>query len=446
VTSVPAEPGEPVDLQPPPDVRRIARRLQDAGFEAWAVGGAVRDALAGGHPKDWDLTTSAHPGVVRRLFKRTVPIGIEHGTVGVLGRDGHLYEVTTFRRDVETFGRRARVTFSETLEEDLERRDFTINAVAWDPISGELRDPHRGCEDLRERLLRTVGDPARRFEEDYLRVLRALRFAGRFSLRIDPATWSALRAAVGFLHGLSAERVREELLKLLRELDRPSESLSLYESAGVLRELYPELQECVGVADMHNGGDVWSHLLATTDAVPRHRTRLRLAALFHDLGVPESGPGADHAAAGAAMARGILQRLRSSNEEIDLVIHLVAQHADFPATAATDPEIRRWIRRVGADHLPDLFRLRFAAHRARGRREPPRELLDLLRRVRSLLRRRPPLAIVDLAVGGDDLRRLGIPPGPLYGEILRDLLERVTDDPELNQPERLREIVRQRIG
>src|SRR5690606_27017200 len=173
---------ETVDLRPPGAVRWIARRLESAGFETWAVGGAVRDALRGEHPGDWDLATAARPGDVRRLFRRTVPIGIEHGTVGVLGKDGHLYEVTTFRRDVETFGRRARVAFADTLDEDLGRRDFTINAVAWHPLRGALHDPHGGVRDLREGVLRTVGDAAARFAEDRLRVLRALRFAGRFDL------------------------------------------------------------------------------------------------------------------------------------------------------------------------------------------------------------------------------------------------------------------------
>jgi tRNA nucleotidyltransferase (CCA-adding enzyme) len=430
----------------PPDVLRIARRLREAGHEAWAVGGAVRDALAGLHPKDWDLTTSAHPGTVRRLFRRTVPIGIEHGTVGILGQDGHLYEVTTFRRDVETFGRRARVTFSSTLEEDLERRDFTINAVAWDPLTGELRDPHGGAADLDRRTLRTVGDPERRFSEDYLRVLRALRFAGRFSLTIEPRTWEALRGAVGFLHGLSAERIREELVKCLRELPRPAASLVLYQRSGALRELYPELEGCVGVPDPLGAADVWTHLLRTTDAAGRHRGRLRLAALLHDVGVPVAGADPRHAAVGAALARGILQRLRSSNEEVDTTIHLVAQHADLPESSAGDAELRRWIRRVGPGFVPDLFRLRIACWRAREASGAPSELLALLRRVRRLLRARPAVAVSDLAVDGGDLRELGLPPGPLYGEILRDLLEQVTDDPALNEREHLLEIVRRRIG
>lgn len=440
------------DLHAPRDVAWIASRLEDAGFSTWAVGGAVRDALAGRPPGDWDLTTAARPGDVQRLFRRTVPVGVDHGTVGVLGRDGRMYEVTTFRRDVETDGRHARVRFSDTVEEDLLRRDFTINAVAWHPRTHEVRDPHGGMADLLGGVLRTVGEPAERFREDRLRVLRALRFAGRFGLRVEAATWAAARAAAGELPLLSAERVREELLKTFKDVARPSDSLRLYEASGALASLYPELQACVG-ADDGEGGDVWSHLLAVTDRVPRHRPLLRLAALLHDVGKPrtraeEPGGGArfpGHAGAGAALARELLRRLKFSNAEADRVVHLVAQHADLPAPAAPAPEVRRWLRRVGREHAWDLVRLRIADGRARGSAEMLAGAAALRGRVRRLLGEGTPLELGDLAIGGEELRALGLPPGPLFGEILRDLLERVTDDPSLNTREALTEVVRRRI-
>ncbi len=440
------------DLRPPYDVVRIARRLEEAGFSAWAVGGAVRDALAGHRPGDWDLTTSARPGDVRRLFRRTVPVGIEHGTVGVIGKDGRMYEVTTFRRDVETDGRRAKVSFSDTVEEDLERRDFTFNAVAWHPLTREVRDPHGGMGDLRRGVLRTVGDPAERFREDRLRVLRALRFAGRFGLRIDPATWEAARATAPHLQELSAERVRDELFKVFREVERPSDSLRPYQGAGVLAVLYPELERCVGAPD-DSGEDVWSHLLRTVDEVPRSRVIVRLAALLHDIGkplVPRSADGGfpRHAAAGAAAARELLRRLRCSNAEIDTATHLVAQHADLPAADAPLPEWRRWLRRVGPEHARDLLRLRIAGCRARAAAAPGSVAFDRARlaAARRVLRERAPTGVGDLAIGGEELRALGLPPGPLYGEVLRELLERVTDDPSLNRRETLLEMVRERIG
>jgi tRNA nucleotidyltransferase (CCA-adding enzyme) len=423
------------ELPAPREVRRIAERLAGAGFETWAVGGAVRDALAGLPPGDWDLTTAARPADVKRLFKRTVPIGIEHGTMGVLGKDGHLYEVTTFRRDVETFGRKARVVFADRLEEDLDRRDFTINAVAWSPLTGEVRDPHGGASDLAERVLRTVGDAGERFREDRLRVLRALRFAGRFDLTIEPGAWSAVRASADQLGSLSAERVREELFKVLA-LPRPSVSLRLYERSGVLAALYPELQACVGVT--YGDGTVWDHLMEVVDAARPHRISVRMAALLHDAGRARPD-GREHAAAGAAIAREVMTRLKASNPDRDRVSHLVAQHADAPSPRSHDPELRRWIRRVGLEYLRDLFRLLVAD--ARARRADPTELVRFWRRTRRALRMRPPLDTTELAIGGAELRSLGLPAGPLYGEILRDLLEKVTDDPSLNRRDKLIRIV-----
>ena len=429
-------------LRPPAEVRRIARVLADAGHEAWAVGGAVRDALTGHDPGDWDLTTSAHPGEVRRIFRRTVPIGVEHGTVGVIGKDGVMYEITTFRRDVETFGRKARVAFADSLEEDLQRRDFTINAVAWNPLTGEIRDPHGGVTDLRDGTLRTVGEPGERFAEDRLRVLRALRFAGRFDLRIDPATWEAIVASADKLDQLSAERIREELMKVLA-LPRPSVSLRLYASSGVLRALYPELQACIGT-EGGAGEDVWSHQLRVTDAIARHRGTLRLAALVHEIGRPVASVG--HAGTGAAIARELLRRLKASNARIDRVVHLIAHHADLPAPTAPSSALRRWARLVGRDFLPDLFRLRIAHYRPGGIDSDRDTLLALMRRVRQLLREAPPLELSDLAIGGAELRALGIPPGPLFGQILQELLELVLDDPSLNTREQLIEEVQGRIS
>jgi tRNA nucleotidyltransferase (CCA-adding enzyme) len=445
-----ARPAGAVELNPPAAVRRIVQLLEEAGFSTWAVGGAVRDAFAGNPPGDWDLTTAARPRDVRRLFRRTVPIGIDHGTVGVIGEDRRMVEVTTFRRDVETFGRHAVVAFADTLEEDLQRRDFTINAVAWHPLTGEVRDPHGGVPDLRERVLRTVGAPAERFAEDRLRVLRALRFAGRFRLRIDDATWAAAAATAPALHELSAERVREELLKVLREIDRPSLSLRLYQECGALRFLYPELEACVGVAD-RGGTDVWSHLLASADELPRYRPLLRLAALLHDAGKPAVVEGEDgeptfprHAEAGAALARGLMRRLKASNADADRITHLVAHHHGLPEPDAPDPAFRRWAALVGREHVRDLVRLRLADRCARGDRV--RETIASARRLRAVLHRHPPLTLAELAIDGADLRRIGIKPGPRFGEILKALLDRVLEVPSLNQPEELLRIVEEEMG
>ena len=437
------------DLRPPPEVVRIARRLEDAGFSTWAVGGAVRDALAGhGEGKDWDLATAARPRDVQRLFRKTIPVGVAHGTVGVLGADNRMVEVTTFRRDVETDGRHAKVSFSDTVEEDVQRRDFTINAIAWHPRTHEVRDPHGGLGDLRAGVLRTVGDPRERFREDRLRVLRGLRFAGRFGFRVAAETWEAARESAPELPNLSAERVREELLKVLKEVPRPSDSLRLYEASGALATLYPELQACVGVMD--GDEDVWTHLLRTADAAPASRIQLRVTALLHDVGKPRTADGAGfraHAAAGAALVLRLMTRLKFSNAERDFTTHLVAQHEDLPRPQASDAEVRRWLRVVGRAYVHDLLRLEL--YNAEGRSavdaERVRAAEALRRRADAVMRAGAALDIGDLAIGGAELRALGIPAGPRMGRILRDLLERVTDDPSLNTADALTELVRAEV-
>ncbi|HET7234200.1 MAG TPA: CCA tRNA nucleotidyltransferase [Longimicrobium sp.] len=437
------------DLRPPGEVVRIAQRLEDAGFSTWAVGGAVRDALAGhGEEKDWDLATAARPRDVQRLFRKTVPVGVAHGTVGVLGADNRLVEVTTFRRDVETDGRHARVSFSDTVEEDLQRRDFTINAIAWHPRTHEVRDPHGGLRDLRAGVIRTVGEPRERFREDRLRVLRALRFAGRFGFRIDPGTWQAAMEAAPELPHLSAERVREELLKVLKEVTRPSDSLRLYLEAGALAALYPELRACVGVMD--GDEDVWTHLLRSADATPPSRIPLRLTALLHDVGKPSTqGDGAfrGHAEAGAARVMGMMTRLKFSNAERDFTTHLVAQHESLPAPEASDAEVRRWLRVVGRAYVHDLLRLEI--YNAKGHAEVDddrvRAAEALRRRADAVMRAGAALEVGDLAIGGADLRALGVAAGPRMGELLRGLLERVIEDPKLNTPDALTEIVRREL-
>src|SRR5579884_3267601 len=214
-------------LDPPAAVLEIADRLEEAGFEAWCVGGAIRDAFLGHPHLDWDLATSATPDKVRTLFgaRRTIPVGIEFGTVGVLDRSGVMHEVTTFRRDVRTDGRHAEVEFGVSLDDDLARRDFTINAIAYSPRRDELRDPFGGRADLARRVVRAVGDPEARMREDRLRALRAIRFAARFDFSIHPATYAAIESSAPYLGRLSAERVKQELDKTMEQVARPSRAL-----------------------------------------------------------------------------------------------------------------------------------------------------------------------------------------------------------------------------
>jgi tRNA nucleotidyltransferase (CCA-adding enzyme) len=440
--------GDIVDLAPPRAVREIAERLRRAGFQAWAVGGAVRDRLLGLGGGDWDIATSAPPHDVRHVFRRTVPLGIEHGTVGVLASDGVLYEVTTFRHDVETDGRHAVVAFATTLEEDLARRDFTFNAIAWDPVSGELRDPYDGLRDLRQARLRTVGDPAARFAEDYLRVLRALRFAGHFVLTVDPAAWQAIVAAVPQLDRLSAERVREELFKILGRTRPASAALQLYAESGVLARIFPELAATVG---LDSGGqlDAWRESLAAVDALPPTRPLLRLAALLANVGMPAARSRdlrggwrfTGHETIGARRAEEIMQRLKASNADTAHVVALVRHQSDLFPPDAPDAGVRRWLRDISTERVRDLFRLRIARWRARREEGGLRDLVARWRHAHRILLERPVLAVHGLAIDGTDLKRLGLEPGPRFGEILRELLERVIDEPALNERERLIAIV-----
>lgn len=436
-----------MEIRVPPAVRWIVTTLEEAGYETWTVGGAVRDAVAGRPSGDWDLTTRATPEEVRRIFRRTVPVGMEHGTVGILARDGVLYEITTFRRDVETFGRHATVAFAETLHEDLDRRDFTINAMAWHPLRRELCDPHGGAADLGARRLRTVGVAADRFREDYLRILRAFRFAGRFGLQVDEGAWDALAGLVHHLRELSPERVREELWKVLSGDPDPTRALELYRRSGALDVLYPELQRVTAL----DGGEAWADTLRVVAAVSPLRPALRLAALLGELGTPgphpddpalphEHGPAPDPPRL-RAMARSaaLLTRLRHSNARVSTVSGWVGAGPGLPAASSPPADLRRFLARVGRERFAPLVRWTVAEARAGVEGAlSPREVVASWRALRRELRAGHPLTVAELSVGGRDLIRLGLRPGPRFGHILETLLSEVVEDPSRNQPDRLR--------
>jgi tRNA nucleotidyltransferase (CCA-adding enzyme) len=413
-------------------VLEIADRLEEAGFETWCVGGAVRDALLGRGHLDWDLATAATPEEVRRVFGRrfTVPIGVEHGTIGVLDRFGGLHEVTTFRRDVRTDGRHAVVEFGASLDDDLARRDFTINAIAYHPRRHTVRDPYGGRADLERGIVRAVGDPQARMREDRLRALRAIRFAGRLGFAIDPRTWRAVVASAPELRRLSAERVKQELEKTMDQLPRPSAALALWVESGAMGVLVPGL------------ADVDALRLAAVDCVPvppggvapRQRARriARFAVLFSGL---------DGAQVGAA-----LTRLRFSKSDASAVATVVArlraaepgmERALGTASAIDDAAVRRWVAEIGRLNVPLVMRVASALWSVRRAASQPAPAASALRALyRRLLRSRfrDPVELSDLAVDGDDLRRAGIPPGPALGKILQALLDRVIRDPSLNTP------------
>ncbi len=435
-------------LPAPKAAHWIVSRLEEAGYETWAVGGAVRDAVSGLSSYDWDFTTAARPSQVKKVFPRTVPIGLEHGTVGVLFRDGTLYEVTTFRKDVRTTGRHAEVAFADTLDEDLARRDFTINAVAWHPVREVVHDPFGGREDMARRVLRTVGDPSRRFAEDYLRVLRALRFAGTFRLDIEADTWRALVRAVENLGVLSSERLHEELQRILAGVAPPSRSLALYAASGVARSLFPELDRTVGCV-REPGVEWFAHALETVDRIARVRPDLRWAALFQGVG-EAAGHGEDEAGATPPTltllrAAAVLERLRASNARIREIAEVAALSSRPPAPEASDAELRRWLASAGRARLGSVLRIWSASVRAdeaRGRAGQGAHgrhgFTILATRLRRLARSDAPLRVEELDFSGRDLIRMGFAPGPHFGEVLRSLLDLALDDPSLNRRDSLR--------
>lgn len=392
----------------PAHIRGIASRLRDAGFEAWYVGGAVRDVLlelllgrSVVRVGDFDIATSARPEEVQALFRRTVPVGVEHGTVAVLDRKGGAHEVTTFRRDVKTDGRHAVVEFGVSLEEDLARRDFTINAIAVHPESGEIRDPFGGRDDMRAGVVRAVGDAATRFREDRLRVLRALRFAAAFEFTIEPSTWDALVASASDLAHLSRERVRDEWLKMLTT-SVPSVGIGLWRHAGALRDVWPEL------------ASFDERVEGTLDAIePRDSALLTAAALWYGTG-------------GAEAAEAAVRRLRFSNKDAERVRAVVAGLADPPPAPGATREVRRW-----------LTRHRTSARDIIAVSEPRARRADLLAAVDAILASGDPLSIRELALTGDDLQAVGLAPGKAMGELLRRLLDEVLDEPWRNTREHL---------
>lgn len=422
-------------------VRWVTETLERAGYDTWAVGGAIRNTLLGIPSGDWDMATRAPPKEIQRLFPRTVPIGIEHGTVGVLTRGGILVEVTTFRRDVETSGRHAVVEFADTLGEDLARRDFTVNALAWHPLREEFRDPFHGRQDLARKILRTVGRAQERFAEDYLRVLRGLRFSGRFGLTIEDDTWKALCASREHLSALSPERIREELWKVLSQDPRPSGALALYTSSGVLAALYPELAATDQNAGPDGGESLWNRTLLLTNLLPSSRPLLRLTSLLSGVGTPVepvcgsegvNGRGRERAAA-------LMIRHRYSNAQTREVTELVGLGLDPPLHLSDPPSLRHWLFRTDPKRLNSFVRVWLAIARLESETEGA-DWDSILHLVQGLRRERcagHPLRLEELAVNGRDLIGIGLKPGPQFGQILEGLMDRVLEDPSLNQRDEL---------
>lgn len=433
----------------PEPVLELCRRIERGGYRAWVVGGSLRDVLMQRTPKDWDLATSATPEQVMALFRRVVPTGLQHGTVTVVFGDSS-YEVTTLRGEGGySDGRRPdEVFFITDIERDLARRDFTVNALAYDPIEDRLIDPFGGLKDMGARVLRTVGRAEERFGEDGLRVLRAARFVATLELSIDEATKRAIPATLESFKKVSPERVRDEWMRSFAA-KRPSIAFDLMRETGILAITCPDLVEQYGCAqNKWHAYDVWRHTMECMDACDRGPLH-RLSGLLHDIGKPATRELSDktndytffnHEQVGARMADGFLRHYRFSTEEREHVVELVRNHLICYTSDWTDAAVRRFVKRVGIDRVDDLLALGRADAIGKGRPiQGELENLDELRlRIEKVLDEGSALSTKDLLVDGKDIMtRLGIPPSRFVGQVLEALLQRVLEEPALNERETL---------
>lgn len=449
-----------IKIEIPRNVAEIIRNLEDNGYEAYIVGGCTRDAILRREPQDWDITTSAKPEEVKRLFRRTVDTGIEHGTVTVMfGKEG--YEVTTYRIDGEYQDARhpKEVSFTSDLKEDLLRRDFTINAMAYNPRIG-LVDEFGGLLDLRKKVIRAVGNPIERFTEDALRILRAVRFAAQLSFQIEEDTRQAMRALAPNLAKISAERIREELNKLL--LSGNAMELLEAERLGINAVIFPELSRMLaaGQNNPHHVYNVGEHTLHSVEAMyhlcreggsgdKKEMSVLLWTMLLHDVAKPlvktTDEAGIDHfyghPKKGSEMAKEILERLRFDNHTRDTVVHLVECHDERPMGKAAP--LRRKINRIGAGYMEQFYLVQKADLMAQSGYQKEEKLSAVEKEkamYHEIMEKEQCVSLKDLAVGGKDLIAAGFTPGRKIGEVLNKLLDQVLEDSSLNEKEKLLEI------
>lgn len=436
-----------LEIEIPQGAAWVLEQLRDAGYEAYVVGGCVRDSLLHRMPDDWDITTSAKPEDTKRIFRRTVDTGIQHGTVTVMvDRTG--YEVTTYRIDGEYADGRhpEHVTFTASLLEDLKRRDFTINAMAYSPAEG-LVDEFDGIGDINRRVIRAVGDPVQRFTEDALRMMRAIRFSAQLDYRIDEDTREGIRLLAPNLQKVSAERIRVELEKLLLS-ERPEELKEAYE-LGLLRQFLPELSECMecGQNNPHHCLSVGDHILCAVKAARRDKV-LRLALLLHDIAKPQvkttDENGIDHfhghAARSAALADRILRDLKYDNQTREAAVRLIAWHDCNLGDSL--PEIRKSISELGEEWFLPLLEVKTSDVEAQSDYQRDEKLgkIEYWRNAFEEIRCAGDcLSLKDLAVSGKDLIAAGAAPGKEIGRILHEMLEEVLREPAHNTREYLLE-------
>ncbi len=437
----------------PDYVNEILNRLENAGFEAYIVGGSVRDLFLGKAPSDYDITTSATPEEIQEVFSdfKTIDVGKRFGTIVVVHPKGHL-EVTTFRSEGEyTDGRRPdKISFSKDIYEDLSRRDFTINAIAYNNIRG-IVDPFNGRGDIEKGIIRSVGNPNARFKEDYLRILRAVRLASQLNFKLDDQTYVACLYLSNSLEYISAERIRDELFKVLLS-SVPSKGILLMKQLDILDVILPELLDTVAL-DQQNPNhimELFDHILCVLDKTPPILT-LRMAALLHDIGKPrtftidEGGVGHfyGHDRLGAEMSKMILTRLNCSKVFIDKVAKLISEHMHH--SNMKEKGLKRQLMRVGEENIFELAELKKADMRCKDESKDISIIDKRADRIREILKNKEPFDKNHLNINGNDIISLGFPRGQIIGEILDYLLEKVLEHPEYNTKEKLIELVKNKV-
>ncbi len=441
------------ELSVPREILEVHRKLIDAGYQAYLVGGCVRDLLLGREPKDWDITTNAKPDEIQKLYEETFYEN-DYGTVGVVTQSENprlkVVEITPYRIEGKYSNARHpdEIKFSENLRDDLERRDFTINAIAYDPSTGELIDEHGGREDIARKVLLTVGDAHARFEEDALRMLRAIRIAAELDFAIDGSTMQGIAGNAAQLEKISKERIRDEFSRILLS-STPLTALYMTQKLGVLKFVIPELEEGIGCdQNQAHSFDVFEHLLRSLQHAADQNWPLdvRIAALLHDVGKPATREWSEekkdwtfhgHDVVSARMAKKILTELKYPKDLTEKVVLLVRSHMFF-----SDPDqitlaaVRRLIARVGQENIEDLLNLRVCDRIGTGR---PKAHPFRLRKYMSMIDEalRDPVSVGMLAIDGRKLMEIGQPAGPRIGWILHALLEEVLDEPAKNTTEYL---------
>lgn len=442
-------------MQLPQEVKNILEKLSEAGYEAYVVGGCVRDLLLGKEPKDWDITTNAKPEEIQTLFENTVYENT-FGTIAIkTGSEKSelaIVEVTPYRIEGKYTDKRHpdSVRFAETLEEDLSRRDFTVNALALD-AKRNIIDNFNGQKDLRNKIIRTVGNPKERFEEDALRLLRTVRFSAVLGFNIESETLAAVKENSEWLRAISKERIRDEFIKIT-ESDNAYEGILLLEETGLLENIIPELREGIGVSqNLHHIYSVWEHLVRALKytAGKKYSLPVRLASLFHDIGKPRSKRGEGlhstfygHEVIGAKMVAQIMERLRFPKGLTVQVVKLVRYHMFFYNVGeVTESSVRRLMANVGKENMENLLKVREADRIGSGR---PKAVPYKLRHMKYIIDKvsHDPISVKMLKIDGNELmEELGIQPGPKVGLILNFLLAEILDNPKKNTEDHLKQRV-----